>query len=363
MGEHAVVYGEPAVVAAVDLRLRARFGGPGRPGSASCTAGTSEANGGIELRLRGLGYETRLAWPDVLAYAAEARDRWEAFEASPGTASFARLRGRDLAHLLKVALGEAAAHLGETAPPPLSLEVDSELPIGSGLGSSAALAAAVAGGYLAWRGRRAEPCELEALALEIERRQHGTPSGVDGAAVLRGGIVWAEWSGAGALEFRGLSAAGEHLRRFSAFDTGAPADSTGAVVAAVRERVEAHPDRLGASLRDMGRTTRRFRDALAGPSSPEEVVRLLRRFERGLEALGVVPEPARRLVRAIEERGGAAKISGAGALRSPARGPACAGSLLVYHPEPGHVEEWGLLAGLSRHPFRLGAEGFRIEDR
>lgn len=355
MGEHAVVYGEPALVAAVDLRLEAHFegiegGGPAGP----------EAP--VELRSEERGRALRLRWADVLGYAEAARERWETFAAAPGPVAYARLRGDDPAHLVKVALGEAAARLGERAPPGLRLEIASRIPIGSGFGSSAALAVAVTGGYLAWRGRPAPPDELEALALAVERRQHGTPSGVDGATALRGGMVWAERSEGGRLEFRALKDGAARLREFRAFDTGAPAESTGAVVAAVRERVAADPERCGELLREMGAATRRFRDALLEGGGPEGLGEPIRRFERGLEALGVVPEPARRIVRAVEARGGAAKISGAGALSAGSPDAPGAGSLLVQHPQPERIEGWGFLSRLTRWPLGFGAEGFRVES-
>lgn len=356
MGEHSVVYGEPALVAAVDLRLQARFEALPRGGEVGPDAP-------VELVAVGSDRTTTLPWSEVMAYAEAARDRWESFAAAPGGASFARLRGEDPAHLVKVALGEAAAWLGERGGPGLRLEVASRIPTGSGFGSSAALAVAVTGGYLAWRGRPARPEDLEGLALQVERRQHGTPSGVDAATSLRGGLVWAERRGEGALEFHGLTAPRRHLRRFRIFDTGTPAESTGAVVAAVRERVAADPGGWGELLRDMGRTTRRFRDALLEGSEAAVVVDLVRSFEGALEALGVVPERVRLLARKIEGRGGAAKISGAGALSGADSGPPGAGSLLVCHPEPERIAGWAFLGHLSRRPLRLGAKGFRLEDR
>lgn len=356
MGEHAVVYGEPALVTAVDSRLRARFESPPSSGGES-------GNGKpiVVLRLPQLSHEARVAWPEVVEYAAEARARWEAFAASPGAASFARLRGRDPAHLVKVALGESVARLDRVPSRGLCLEVESGLPIGSGFGSSAALASAVAGGCLAWLGQPADSETLESLALEIERRQHGTPSGVDTATVLRGGVLWVERPGGAGVVGRPLPVSAPHLERFRVFDTGRPMEATGAVVAAVRERLDAEPDRLGPILQEMGRMTRRFRDALLRPEHPEELVEPLRRFERGLEALGVVPEPARRLVRAIEASGGAAKISGAGALTGRDDASSGAGSLLAFHPEPERLEQLEPLNRLPRHPIRLGAEGLRID--
>lgn len=363
MGEHAVVYGEPALVAAVDLRLRARFepagGADAERGSEASGSPAPEAE--VSIVLPQLGHETLLRWREIAAYAAQVRAGWERFAASPDPAGFARLRGPDPAHLVKVALGEAVERVGESGGPPLRLEVDSDLPVGSGFGSSAALAVAVGGGYLAWRGRDVPAGELEALALEVERRQHGTPSGIDAAAAVRGGLVWAERDGDGELRFRGLRPTGGHLARFRVFDTGTPPQSTGEVVAAVRARLDAEPE-LRREIARMGRLTRRFRELLLSDGGGDEVVEVVRGFERGLEALGVVPGSVREIARAVEERRGAAKVSGAGALEVPSGAPAGAGSLLVYHPEPERIEGWELLERLpGRWTPALGASGFRVE--
>jgi hypothetical protein len=60
-------------------------------------------------------------------------------------------------------------------------------------------------------------------------------------------------------------------------------------------------------------------------------------------------------IRRIEAEGGAAKISGAGALSGTG-----AGCLLVY-PPPGGQELSGV-AGLAVHRVRLGGHGLREED-
>ncbi|HEY6552480.1 MAG TPA: galactokinase family protein, partial [Vicinamibacteria bacterium] len=54
MGEHAVVYGRPALVAAIDLRLRVSLS-PADP---------------VILDLPGLGHLEHLSWREVRAYAA-----------------------------------------------------------------------------------------------------------------------------------------------------------------------------------------------------------------------------------------------------------------------------------------------------
>ncbi len=161
MGEHAVVYGRPALVAAIDLRLRAIFSAlPASPGASGRE---------VEIDLPGLGHRVTASWGEVLAYARAARDGWTAYVARPDLAGFLELRGGDPAHIVKAALGEVAAALGEDAgsAPPLGLRLESELPIGAGFGSSAAAAVAVVAGYAAWRGRDdLDDDAISRLALE-----------------------------------------------------------------------------------------------------------------------------------------------------------------------------------------------------
>ncbi|MFQ5690018.1 MAG: mevalonate kinase [Gemmatimonadota bacterium] len=352
MGEHSVVYGQPALVAALDLRLLVLF--RGRPG---------KARGAVHLRLSDLGHTSTRSWPELIRYADICRERWLRHAAAPESEPFERVRGADPAHVVMVALGEVASDLGERDGPDLEIEVRSALPVGAGFGSSAAVAVGVMGGYLAWRGIPVTESRLLRLALEVERRQHGSPSGVDGAAVLRGGLIWTEGRPGGRRSFEPVEAREDRLRNLALFDTGTPRESTGAVVESVKARVRQAGLRFQAVLDEMGEATRRFRDALGGASErPSRVVELIRRFEAGLEELGVVPEPARALVRRVEAEGGAAKISGAGALSAGPGGRPCAGSLLVYHPEPERMDEWPFLRDLPRYRVRLGAEGFRADE-
>lgn len=345
MGEHAVVYGEPALVAAVDLRARARL--ESVPGS------------DVEIRLPDLEHRERLSRQEVKAYADRARDRWERFAAAPDARSFGEVRGEDPAHLVKVALGEAMEEAGGGSGQGTRLEVESEIPIGRGFGSSAAVAVAVIAAFLARRDGGADPATVERLALEAERRQHGLPSGVDSATALHGGLVWAEpRSGGRGLRTEPLEADPGGLSPFQVYDTGPPAQETGEVVAAVRERVEREPDRYRPVLSRMGEAVRGLRDALAGGEAGGRAGELVRRYEADLERLGVVPDPVRRVVRQVEAGGDAAKISGAGALESETDGGA--GVLLVHRRPPGR-EAPECLRGLRRFGVRLGAPGFRVE--
>ncbi|HEX2463443.1 MAG TPA: hypothetical protein VHR17_02385, partial [Thermoanaerobaculia bacterium] len=100
---------------------------------------------------------------------------------------------------------------------------------------------------------------------------------------------------------------------------------------------------------------RRLRDALIANDGPA-LASAMHDAQRGWERAGVVPPAVRELARRIEARGGAAKVSGAGALAGSG-----AGCLVIYHPHPASLDLGGLIAAKSLLPVRLGAEGLRVE--
>ena len=356
MGEHAAVYGRPALVAAVNRRL-------------TVTIEVDEAGpAGVQLFLPALGVDGEFAsWEELRSYAAERRELWrelqETWQAlqetqSPGPAPFGRLRGDDRAHVVKAALGELLLFLGQTPAERhgLRLEIASELPLGSGFGSSAACATAVLLAAAAAFETTLDSEQLLHLALEVERRQHGSPSGVDNATVLYGGILWVEKDAAGKLHTTPLlPKTGELLPGLRFFQSGEPAEPTGAVVAAVRELRGRDITGFETRLDAMAAATAELRDELESAAPRQErLIALFREFESHLEACGVVPESVRRVIRQVEECGGAAKISGAGSLTGPG-----AGSLLVLAPE-GRILEFP--PSFLELDLKLGAAGARIEE-
>ncbi len=344
MGEHAVVYGEPALVCTLGLYLEARV----EPFAADA----------VELNLPSIAHVETTDWATLGAAAAEAERRWRAFAEDPDGVPFASLDGRDEARLARLALGEVARGAAGSLPG-CRVRVDGDLPSGSGFGSSAALAIAILAACRAAFGLPLDDAQLESAALEVERRQHGLPSGVDGATVLRGGVVWAERAADGQLAVSPVRADPAHLSRFRVLHTGAPRHSTGEIVAAVRARVEREGPHARARLGRMGAATREFRRVVEGGGGAGDALRLVRAYQADLDALGVVPEAVRALVASVEAVGGAAKVSGAGALATEADDQDGAGSVLIYHADPGALDAWTPPAGTRFIDAPLAVAGAR----
>ncbi len=145
LGEHAVVYGVPALALGIDRGARA-----------SVTAGPSAAP---SLRIDGRAVEA----PEVLQALGALRSELEA------PASELEAPRRDL------------------AASELSVAAELDVPTGSGLGSSAALGVAIARAALEALGRPASAERVLAAADAWERVFHGNPSGIDTTAAFYGG--------------------------------------------------------------------------------------------------------------------------------------------------------------------------------
>jgi len=79
----------------------------------------------------------------------------------------------------------------------VSVTIDSTLPTGRGMGSSAALAVALGRASMEREGLGPDPAELNRRAFKIERVFHGTPSGIDHTVSMLGGALryWRTASG------------------------------------------------------------------------------------------------------------------------------------------------------------------------
>ncbi len=67
--------------------------------------------------------------------------------------------------------------------PDLTITIHSTIPIASGLGSGAAVSTAIVRALAQWFGARLDNAEVNALVYEVEKLYHGTPSGIDNTVV------------------------------------------------------------------------------------------------------------------------------------------------------------------------------------
>ena len=318
-GEHAAVYGHPALVTALNHRM-------------TVTARTPATldDGALRLEIPALGIARTIETPRTVDAVTE-----------PG----------DLA-VLAVTIGAAEPDRRRAG---LEVRIESAIPPGAGFGSSAALAVTVVAACRRAMDDDIPLDEIARLASSIERHQHGRASGVDVQAVLRGGVLWCRRLDEATLEYESLVAAEAPLEAFRLFHSGSPRETTGDMVSSVRRLLDRDPTRVRDAFAAIEAATRDGRDALlAGDGAA--LIPIVRRAEAALEAIGVVTGSVREAIRAIEAQGGAAKISGAGGATGDG-----AGLVLVVHPDPAWHERVALPSGWTAHRVGLAAPGLRAE--
>jgi mevalonate kinase len=189
--------------------------------------------------------------------------------------------------------------------PPWRVVVRSEIPIASGLGSGAAVATAMARALLAAFGREWSAAAVSALVYEVEKLHHGTPSGIDNTVIAYGQPVWFV-RGQPPLPF----ATGAPLDLLIG-DTGV-ASPTRLTVSDVRRGWEADPARFEALFDRIGAIVYAAREAIAVGDRPR-LGALLNANQEALAALGVSSPELERLCAAARAAGAwGAKLSGGG---------------------------------------------------
>ncbi len=262
VGEHAVVYGRPAIAAPVWERVATATIRAGAPGS------------GCIGVIRDLQQTLRLV---------------DAAEDEP------------LALVVRQTL--AALHLPPN--PDWHIEITSTLPIASGLGSGAALSAALVKAIYGHVGQQPAPHQISKLVYASERLYHGTPSGIDNTVIAHGIPIWF---------IKGKPPA--------AFEPGAPhtiviADSgiaapTKETVGAVAAGWQRDPVRYERWFDEIAQLAAAAKAAMV-TGSVSELGQIFDENQRLLAALGVSSTALERLIDAARAAGAlGAKLSGGG---------------------------------------------------
>jgi mevalonate kinase len=261
-GEHAVVYGQPAI--AIPLQaLRA-------------TVAISAAGDGAGLTVHA---------PDLGAV-------WRLRAQAPLS---------DLAERTLSFLG--------IPEPDATLTISSTIPIASGMGSGAAVGAALVRALAGLAGRALDAATVSGLVYESERAFHGTPSGIDNTVVAYERPIIFQRQPAGPPTITPLAVGGPW--HFVIADTGV-ASETRAVVGDLRRRWQADPVHYEGQFARVGALVGRIEAALLGDDGLA-LGRLLTENQDLLRDLGVSSAELDGLVAAALAAGAwGAKLSGGG---------------------------------------------------
>ncbi len=228
----------------------------------------------------------------------------------------------------------------------------SDIPIGSGMGSSAALAVASAAYSSVLKENSLDLGKINSTAYKMEKKRHGNPSGIDNTVVTYGGFLWYRKETEGLKTFSDIKIK-RKLPRLFLIDTGRPKETTKEMVSYVSGIYKAKSSTRSLLL-DIERVTKSFLKFLLREEN-SSFRELITENEKLLERLGVVSDSTLRLVKKIERIGGAAKVSGAGGKKG------ASGILLVYHPERSKLLSFTKSQNLGIFSVELGKEGVKVE--
>jgi mevalonate kinase len=187
----------------------------------------------------------------------------------------------------------------------LSCDIRSNIPIGSGLGSSASLILAMLRGLAEWHQVSLSPNTLQDIATELEHFAHGKSSGLDVAAIQYNQGLW--WSQSQATPITITPLKGYLI------NTGKPQSSTADCVRHVRAH-HAHHHEI---WQQMEQTIYQLKDKLLTQTNiASEVAQL----QATLTTIGIVPQKVQVFTQAIEAFGWAGKQCGAGSITGEAGG-------------------------------------------
>lgn len=263
-GEHAVVYGRPAIAGPVNqVSVKAIV-----------TANPKAPAGSLWIQSPAIGLDSQ--WSELPAD-----------------------------HPLSVTIRNTLQKLGIQRLPACSLRISSTIPVASGLGSGAAVAVAVIRALSSFTGHILQDDEVSQLAYETEKIHHGSPSGIDNTVVTyRRPIFYVKGSPIKLLHvpqpFTILIA-----------DTGIPSP-TAVTVGDVRHAWQTDPGHLEQLFDEIGSLANQAGDLIeSGKVIP--LGDLMIRNHHILQALGVSCMELDRLVEAALSAGAfGAKLSGGG---------------------------------------------------
>jgi len=247
-GEHAVVYGKPALVSTIDLRLKFSI------------------------------------WKEA-----------------------AKTTDRDILFISQKVKNYLTKEKKGFINIPFNFKIESDIPIGRGLGSSAALSVASSAAFLEfYTGQVFDKVIVNNLAYEIEKKFHKNPSGVDNSTVCKGGLIMYKKNIS--LEKLNYRITKNIEKNLLLIDSGKPEETTGEMVKLVKSVGSVKSVKI--ILNQIEIETKKILGAIE-KENVDQFRNSVVANEKLLEDLGVVSDETIKLLNDLSKFG-VGKVTGAG---------------------------------------------------
>lgn len=282
-GEHAVVHGAPAIAMAVN-----RY---------AITTVTPHASPRISLDLTNVTHRSQLTLNALKLIKNRVKRKYKRF--INGDFSIREVLHKPF-ELAQFAMGVFTESLNLSLPHGVSIKVESDIPMGCGMGSSAATILSVMHAISTYLNINVSADTLFKLALEAENMQHGFSSGLDLHVAMQGGCVY--------MHNNNITSRVAPTMPMFLVNSGTPSTTTGQCVETVAAYFK------NSTMVDEFASITNAIDVAMQKNNFNELQSLIRDNHTLLNRIGVVPNKVKQFIEEVESIGGAAKICGAGAV-------------------------------------------------
>jgi mevalonate kinase len=265
LGEHAVVYGFPAIAMAISIRS---------------TCNIESIDQGIKLYLN--DYNLVLNFSNLSQFQEEIPDKFKQFSLILG--------------ILKKEYNIDVKNI--------KITLNSEILPGSGLGSSASIAAALITALNAFYNLKLKNDTISDLAFKMEEITHGTPSGIDNTVCTHGNILFFR---KGKIHYVNVSTDFSLLITYSHME-----HNTKRAVLNIKKLTEEHPSLINEIFKKIGLYTEKAEKLLLD-GNLRELGNIMNKNQNLLEQLHLSNDPISEIVNTAMNNGAyGSKITGAG---------------------------------------------------
>ena len=326
IGEHAVVYGKPAILVAVGLRCHV----------------SAEPADSVSISLRNFGIKKEFDTGEVMEFGRKIRDLWNSGVSKKNFSGLFSAMKKGKMDTVKAIVGASLMELN--AEKGLSLVIESGVPAGAGMGSSASLAVCLPRAIAELHGIKLTKEKNNEIAFKLEQLLHGSPSGGDNTACCYGGAIWFVKGSPPKVEsIKGVSG----IKGIVLVNTGEPEKTTGELVSAVRELEESYRN---PRVEELGRLAAEIKGNLTSQKT-DKIGAIMDKAQTILAELGVSTPEIDSFADDVIKAGGHAKLCGAGG----------GGVVLCLHKDAGVLKKIAEDSGYRYWETELGAEGVRLE--
>jgi len=286
-GEHAVIYGCPALSTAINFRSHCE-----------CDFQTADISS-FTIHLKNFDLKVFMTEAELNNRALEIEQNYQAYLETKQLITDVLSKPEDLVICcLHHFAGQQPLKTGNW-----QIEIDSEIPIGRGLGSSASVIISLLLNLYKQHKLQADYEQVLALAKTVESRQHGKSSGLDPATILAGGNRRYQLD-------TPIEAVSQLKTQAWLIDTGKPQSSTGDAVNQVKQN-HANDKSIWQAF---SKVSAKISEAIEN-GDPSQLNSAIKQNQALLEKIGVVPNKIMKFIQQLQDQYNAScKVCGAGSV-------------------------------------------------